>query len=233
MIGDQAARGFALGRDDTSLSGKMTRMSDAPALLEAIRAAPDDDAPRLVYADWLDEHGQPERAEFIRVQCELARRKSPELRQREKELQARHHDNFAGPLAASHLRFRFHRGFANGFGHTGVFVTRFGTGMILFRFFPDGVVIGAAGHDLEAVIRPLRRDNEYVARGEYQVAGLEYPVALLFRAGSVATGEEFVFDGLFGGDWLNPGGYCHANGYSLLRRVSHHHIDGFDSFTET
>ena len=54
-------------------------MSDATALLAAIRAAPDDDAPRLIYADWLDEHGQPERAEFIRVQIELARHESPTL----------------------------------------------------------------------------------------------------------------------------------------------------------
>src|SRR5262249_51187264 len=30
-------------------------------------------AVRLVYADWLEEHGQPERAEFIRAQVELAR----------------------------------------------------------------------------------------------------------------------------------------------------------------
>jgi uncharacterized protein (TIGR02996 family) len=35
----------------------------------------DDDTPRLIYADWLDDHGEPERAEFIRVQCELARLK--------------------------------------------------------------------------------------------------------------------------------------------------------------
>src|SRR5205823_3346972 len=34
-----------------------------------IADAPDDDAPRLVYADWLDEHGQPERAEFVRLVC--------------------------------------------------------------------------------------------------------------------------------------------------------------------
>jgi uncharacterized protein (TIGR02996 family) len=34
---------------------------------------PDDDTHRLVYADWLDEHGDPDRAEFIRVQCELTR----------------------------------------------------------------------------------------------------------------------------------------------------------------
>jgi uncharacterized protein (TIGR02996 family) len=30
-----------------------------------------DDAPRLVYADWLDEQGRAERAELIRVQCRL------------------------------------------------------------------------------------------------------------------------------------------------------------------
>jgi uncharacterized protein (TIGR02996 family) len=47
--------------------------TDEAAFLAAILAAPDDDAPRLVYADWLRDHGQEERAEFIQVQCELAR----------------------------------------------------------------------------------------------------------------------------------------------------------------
>ncbi len=42
------------------------------ALLKAILANPDDDAPRLIYADWLDENGQEERAELIRVQIALA-----------------------------------------------------------------------------------------------------------------------------------------------------------------
>lgn len=41
--------------------------------LHAIRDTPDDDAPRLVFADWLDEHGEPGRAEFIRLQCRMAR----------------------------------------------------------------------------------------------------------------------------------------------------------------
>jgi uncharacterized protein (TIGR02996 family) len=45
-------------------------MTDEAALLAAILAHPDEDTPRLVYADWLDEHGQPERAEFIRIQCD-------------------------------------------------------------------------------------------------------------------------------------------------------------------
>ena len=43
------------------------------AFIAAIVASQDDDLPRLVYADWLDEHGQSERAALIRVQCELRR----------------------------------------------------------------------------------------------------------------------------------------------------------------
>lgn len=43
------------------------------ALLDAIRDRPDDDAPRLIYADWIEEHGDTERAKFIRTQCALAR----------------------------------------------------------------------------------------------------------------------------------------------------------------
>jgi uncharacterized protein (TIGR02996 family) len=43
------------------------------ALMQAILDDPDDDGVRLVYADWLEEHGHTERAAFIRVQCELAR----------------------------------------------------------------------------------------------------------------------------------------------------------------
>src|SRR3954447_2290691 len=46
-------------------------MSDRDALLAAVRQAPDDDAPRLVFADWLDEHGEADRAEFIRLQIEI------------------------------------------------------------------------------------------------------------------------------------------------------------------
>lgn len=45
-----------------------------PALLASVLANPDDHAPRLVYADWLDETGtDPARAEFIRAWCFLAR----------------------------------------------------------------------------------------------------------------------------------------------------------------
>ncbi len=48
-------------------------MIENQALLSAIIADPDDDSLRLVYADWLEEHGQPDRARLIRVQIEMAR----------------------------------------------------------------------------------------------------------------------------------------------------------------
>jgi uncharacterized protein (TIGR02996 family) len=39
------------------------------AFIAAIKEAPDDDLPRLVAADWLEEKGEENRAKFIRVQC--------------------------------------------------------------------------------------------------------------------------------------------------------------------
>ncbi len=46
---------------------------EADAFLDAIFDNPDDDTPRLVYADWLQEHGQENYAQFIRLQCAAAR----------------------------------------------------------------------------------------------------------------------------------------------------------------
>src|SRR5262249_62177187 len=47
-------------------------MREREALLAAVCENPDDDAPRLVFADWCEEHGESERAEFIRGQLRLA-----------------------------------------------------------------------------------------------------------------------------------------------------------------
>ncbi len=44
----------------------------AEAFLADIIAHRDDDTPRMIYADWLEDEGEAERAEFIRVQVELA-----------------------------------------------------------------------------------------------------------------------------------------------------------------
>jgi uncharacterized protein (TIGR02996 family) len=97
-------------------------MSDEDALLRAIHANPDDDTPRLVYADWLDEHGQPERAEFIRVQVQIAvSNNEPEgAYQRQSELRAAHEKTWTaelGPFDRKKIDVEFTRGFP---GHLSV-----------------------------------------------------------------------------------------------------------------
>ena len=47
-------------------------MTDHQAFLSAIIDRPDDDLLRLVFADFLEERGDPDRAEFIRLQIEHA-----------------------------------------------------------------------------------------------------------------------------------------------------------------
>lgn len=50
-----------------------TTSADARALLLAIASQPEEDTPRLAYADWCDEFGAADRAEFIRAGCALAK----------------------------------------------------------------------------------------------------------------------------------------------------------------
>lgn len=68
------------------------------SLLAAIIAEPDDDAPRLMYADWLTERQLPY-GEFISLQIARARgRVSPEARFKEAELLQHHRAQFLGPF---------------------------------------------------------------------------------------------------------------------------------------
>jgi uncharacterized protein (TIGR02996 family) len=91
-------------------------MSHDDAFLASIIESPDDDTPRLVYADWLEEHGQGERAEFIRVQCELATMaegdpRRAELGARERQLLQWHEETWVGPLCPLARSWVFRRGF--------------------------------------------------------------------------------------------------------------------------
>ena len=95
---------------------------DEFAFLDAVAANPGDDLPRLVYADWLEEHDRAARAEFIRVQIDVAN-----LRRGSRAAMDRHVDVFKrqqellddllpellGPLAGlwSKLPPEFERGF--------------------------------------------------------------------------------------------------------------------------
>jgi uncharacterized protein (TIGR02996 family) len=98
-----------------------TRMGIEDAFLHDILAHPDDDAPRLIYADWLDEHNDP-RGEFIRVQCALAQLSDEDPRRwplelREQELLHEHEVKWLPkgikwlPSEISNVSCRFRRGF--------------------------------------------------------------------------------------------------------------------------
>jgi uncharacterized protein (TIGR02996 family) len=56
---------------------------DFESLLRAVFASSEDDAARLVFADFLDENGQADRAALIRYQCELARLRANSSRHKE------------------------------------------------------------------------------------------------------------------------------------------------------
>jgi uncharacterized protein (TIGR02996 family) len=91
-------------------------MSAFEGLLSAIRDEPEGDEPRLILADWLEDHGEQERAEFIRVQCVLARLPlyhdfRPELEARERGLLLLHENEWTGLPADRGAVGVLHRGF--------------------------------------------------------------------------------------------------------------------------
>jgi uncharacterized protein (TIGR02996 family) len=89
------------------------------ALYRAICAKPDEDTPRLAFADLLEEHGDALRARFIRTQIELSRGKhydAPAVNARLREPDAPHGWTMAHtlpklPTGFTWRRFEFRRGF--------------------------------------------------------------------------------------------------------------------------
>src|SRR5262245_44030026 len=80
-------------------------MTESDAFVHAIAEDLYDDAPRLVYADWLEEHGDLARAAFIRTQCELEPMRdryeidrAAELHRREEELLRKHRKKWLGKM---------------------------------------------------------------------------------------------------------------------------------------
>jgi uncharacterized protein (TIGR02996 family) len=94
-------------------------MTHADAFLQDILAHPDDDAPRLIFADWLEEQGDASsvaRAEFIRVQCTLAAGQLPperhdELVRRERQILNEWQEEWVRPIRRLVHDWTFHRGF--------------------------------------------------------------------------------------------------------------------------
>jgi uncharacterized protein (TIGR02996 family) len=89
-------------------------MDQNEALLEAIYESPDDDAPRLVYMDYLQDRGDP-RGEFLSLQMKrLGRALTREEARTERQLLADHVDRWVPAEVLSKIKrvtVRFERGF--------------------------------------------------------------------------------------------------------------------------
>ena len=94
-------------------------MDEMSPFLRTIAENPGDDAPRLVFADWLDEHKQHARAEFIRLQIELERMDPGDDGYPEKTAKTRRcgvftkkgKHRFFDYLPTKKCKIAFHRGF--------------------------------------------------------------------------------------------------------------------------
>lgn len=124
-------------------------------LFQAILGAPTTDEPRLRFADWLDESLNP-LAEFIRVQCRLARGQESrgcqfELENRERELLGEFESLWSGEVAPFVDYWVFHRGFIEEIAlSAGAFVAHW---QYLFRRAPIQIVhINGLGDALPALV---------------------------------------------------------------------------------
>jgi uncharacterized protein (TIGR02996 family) len=105
-------------------------MNERERFIRAIEAEPEDDAVRLVFADWLEENGDIDRARFIRLQCEQARIDScaesgvdtahrEELKKQIDSLQKAHREEWTAGLPTWVRNYGFKRGFLHIFSMTG------------------------------------------------------------------------------------------------------------------
>ncbi|MCE9546713.1 MAG: TIGR02996 domain-containing protein [Planctomycetia bacterium] len=91
-------------------------MKNGQSHLQAILDSPDDDAPRLAYANRLKRSGDADRAEFIRIQCALDKlspqaKGRPALEAREKELLDQYGWDWAKEFGTSISEWVYRRGF--------------------------------------------------------------------------------------------------------------------------
>lgn len=183
---------------ETFARGIAHRASPASAvteleLLEAIVAAPDDDATRLVYGDLLASRGDA-RGELIQVQCRLAdpafHADVGRLRAAEKKLLDAHHTAWAGPVAevagtpSTTAVVTFRRGFADRV------VT---TDDVLGRL--DAVYRVAPVMSELAVVGRLRREH-WVDPAIRRIHSLEVQLPSLDEPEVVALGSHPYFEGL-------------------------------------
>ena len=165
-------------------------MSEGDALYQTILENPEDDAPRLIYSDWLEEQGDTQRAQFIRIQCEQARAEphSPLCRKLISRARRLYKPHWLHTLRGKALHAEMHRGFIHK-------ITIYSK-----RFVTDAASIFAT-----EPVREVRFADFTAVRGNVPVATLAVCPHLrrltgLSISGSTVSGR--MFDELLGGGHL-------------------------------
>lgn len=94
------------------------RAREEAALLAAVYADPSANAPREVYGDWLQQHGDP-RGELIAIQLAHAKTHDDRFGALEKALLETYRDRWRGPLPTTATELVFRRGFVDAARNTG------------------------------------------------------------------------------------------------------------------
>jgi uncharacterized protein (TIGR02996 family) len=168
--------------------------------LAAIIAMKEDDLPRLVFADWLDENGDPDRAELIRLQCRLVQTQPSDpgvqaAQAREKELLDANWDRWTRGYPPWVRRDRFNYPFTRGFiASVAVTGARFAAdGPTLVRRTPLELVslhrITEAALRSPALSRVGRLDLEPIDSARVSILA-EHPDLLSLRRLTLDTGQD-------------------------------------------
>jgi uncharacterized protein (TIGR02996 family) len=209
--------------------------------LRDIVTFPEDDGPRLVFADWLEEHAGPRgcaRAEFIRLQCRLEHLapddpRREQLQERADRLRALHARAWLGPLYHPGLHWQFRRGFVTSLAHRGLFHrddTRAGNNTHgWLRFYPDGAILAATTTKATAdqVARWLHRQHPHAGHGSYSLCPLPRGLSVFFAiASDLATA---LCAGTLTGPCLVVDVHNHVTNYRAREHYAWEDVPGYDS----
>jgi uncharacterized protein (TIGR02996 family) len=160
--------------------------------LDDIIANPEDDTPRLVLADWLDDNGQEDRAEFIRIQVALARADTPDplMLRRERDLLAFRGKEWAADFTGHVGQVLFRRGLVEGVAAGGELMEGFAARL---RGWAGRHPIRLLRIDIGEGTGPLDGVTALVAKGLLRLEGLDVsmdggPAAWLAKLARHAAG---------------------------------------------
>jgi uncharacterized protein (TIGR02996 family) len=217
-------------------------MTERHHLIAAVAERPGDDATRLVLADWLDDHGETGRADFIRASVEAERlrhgtARRAELLDRAADLLAEHEGKWLGPWRERLIDWEFKRGFLQRVRMTANNFLRHGEEM--FRdepvgqvelvgeggsFLPEDAIREVVGHPAFEFVRDCAvKSGTMIRRGAFVAAWMaalaDNPRLTRLRSfGPVGNFEPVGVE-----DWLDERAFtafCSAPHLARLRRLN-------------